>query len=77
MCRQCQDQGVRRGAQIRQGAPAGGAGQQAGSGTYRSSLTVGTDSVFHTGNYRSALKGQSHEIFCSRFFPPNSSSWSH
>ena len=23
------------------------------------------------------LKGQSHEIFCTRFFPPNSSSWSH
>ena len=23
------------------------------------------------------LKGQSHEIFCTRFFPPNNSSWSH
>ena len=24
-----------------------------------------------------SLKGQSHEIFCTWFFPPNSSSWSH
>ncbi len=23
------------------------------------------------------LKGQSHEIFCTRFFPPKNSSWSH
>ena len=24
-----------------------------------------------------ALKGQSHEIFCTRFFSPNNSSWSY
>ena len=26
---------------------------------------------------KKALRGQSHEIFCTRFFPPNNSSWSH
>ena len=33
-----------------------------------------TEAAPQVGTY---LKGQSHEIFCTRFFPPNSSSWSH
>ena len=33
--------------------------------------------VTHHVYSQNYLKGQSHEIFCTRFFPLNSSSWSH
>ena len=41
-----------------------------------SSLDSPFDSLFDSP-VDSPLKGQSHEIFCTLFFPPNSSSWSH